>query len=200
MEFAGDLPASYHGRMAKCGHCGHELPEGSRFCPSCGAAQSASQLPTAVAGAELRPSTPSLPIGRLGDSTLRPGRFAPGDMVLGRYRIVGLLGRGGMGEVYRADDLKLAQPVSLKFLPRRFADDRVLLDLFYGEVRNARQVSHPNVCRVYDIGELEGAPFLSMEYVDGEDLATLLRRIGRLPRSEERRVGKECRSRWSPYH
>ena len=177
--------------MAMCAHCGHELPDGSRFCPSCGAEQTASQLPTAVGGAELRPSTPSFPIGRLGDSTLRPGRFAPGEVLLGRYRIVGLLGRGGMGEVYRADDLKLAQPVSLKFLTTRFADDRVLLDLFFGEVRNARQVSHPNVCRVYDIGELEGAPFLSMEYVDGEDLATLLRRIGRLPAAKATEVARQ---------
>src|SRR5947199_257753 len=75
--------------------------------------------------------------------------------------------------------------------PRRFADDRVLLDLFFGEVRNARQVSHPNVCRVYDIGELEGAPFLSMEYVDGEDLATLLRRIGRLPAAKATEVARQ---------
>ena len=193
-EVADGRRARYHGPMTSCARCGNELPGGSRFCPSCGAAQTASQLPTAVAGQEQgapRLSTPSLPIGRLGDSTLMPGRFAPGDMVLGRYRIVGLLGRGGMGEVYRADDLKLAQPVSLKFLPRRFAEDRVFLDLFLAEVRNARQVSHPNVCRVYDIGELDSVPFLTMEYVDGEDLATLLRRIGRLPPAKATEVARQ---------
>ena len=102
-------------------------------------------------------------------------------MLAERYRIVGLLGRGGMGEVYRADDLKLGQPVALKFLPRRSRRGRDRLARFHAEVRIARQVSHPNVCRVYDIGEVEGQHFLSMEYVDGEDLASLLRRIGRLP-------------------
>jgi serine/threonine-protein kinase len=96
-----------------------------------------------------------------------------------RYRIVGLLGKGGMGEVYRADDLELGQSVALKFLPRRLADDPQALERFRGEVRLARQVSHPNVSRVYDIGLADDLWFLSMEYVDGEDLAHLLPRIGR---------------------
>ncbi len=102
-------------------------------------------------------------------------------MLAERYRIVGLLGRGGMGEVYRADDLVLGQSVALKFLPARLADDEQRLSGFVQEVRIARQVSHPNVCRVYDIGTTDGIRFLSMEYIDGEDLASLLRRIGRLP-------------------
>ena len=108
-------------------------------------------------------------------------RFVPGTVLAGRYRIVGLLGRGGMGEVYRADDLKLEQPVALKFLPYGLDDDGARLARFYREVRVARQVSHPAVCRVYDVGEAEGHFFLSMELVDGENLASLLRRIGRLP-------------------
>jgi serine/threonine-protein kinase len=105
----------------------------------------------------------------------------PGTVLAGRYRIVGLLGRGGMGEVYRADDLKLDQPVALKFLPHGLDADEGRLARFYREVRVARQVSHPAVCRVYDVGEAEGHFFLSMEMVDGENLASLLRRIGRLP-------------------
>jgi hypothetical protein len=109
------------------------------------------------------------------------GRFIPGTLLGGRYRIIALLGRGGMGEVYRATDLTLGQSVALKFIPEEAARDQRLLERFHGEVRVARQVSHPNVCRVYDIGEVEGMPFLSMEYVDGEDLASLLLRIGRLP-------------------
>jgi serine/threonine-protein kinase len=109
------------------------------------------------------------------------GRFAPGELLGGRYRIVALLGKGGMGEVYRADDLSLDQPVALKFLPEALTHNEHALERFRGEVRIARQVSHPNVCRVYDLGEMEGLYFLSMEYVDGEDLGSLLRRIGRLP-------------------
>ena len=109
------------------------------------------------------------------------GRFGPGALLDGRYRIIGLLGRGGMGEVYRADDLRLGQPVALKLLPETLRDDPLRLGQFHNEVRTARQVSHPNVCRVYDIGEADGLLYLSMEYVDGEDLASSLRRIGRFP-------------------
>src|ERR1039457_1318571 len=109
------------------------------------------------------------------------GRSVPGTLLGGRYRIIGLLGRGGMGEVYRATDLTLGQSVALKFLTEEASRNQRLLERFHGEVRVARLVSHPNVCRVYDIGEIEGMPFISMEYVDGEDLAELLLRIGRLP-------------------
>lgn len=108
-------------------------------------------------------------------------RFVPGAMLAERYRIVGLLGRGGMGEVYRADDLKLGQPVALKFLPDHLMSDGAALARFHREVRVARQVSHKNVCRVYDIGEVDGRHFLSMEYIKGEELSSFMRRIGRLP-------------------
>jgi serine/threonine protein kinase len=102
-----------------------------------------------------------------------PGQipFAAGTVLAQRYRIVHLLGRGGMGEVYQADDLLLGQPVALKSAISRFRN----------EVGIAREISHPNVCRVYDIGQADGLTYLSMEYVDGENLASLLRRIGRLP-------------------
>src|SRR5262245_18061541 len=107
------------------------------------------------------------------------GRFPAGTVLAERYRILGMLGRGGMGEVYKAFDLILNQTVALKFLaPTRISE--AALVRFRNEVRIARQVSHPNVCRVYDLGMVEGLHFLSMEYIDGEDLASLLRRIGRL--------------------
>ncbi len=108
-------------------------------------------------------------------------RFVAGTILADRYRIVGLLGKGGMGEVYRADDLKLAQPVALKFLPDHLLSDDAALARFHREVRVARQVSHKNVCRVYDIGEVAGRHFLSMEFIKGEELSSLMRRIGRLP-------------------
>ncbi|MEZ5418250.1 MAG: serine/threonine-protein kinase [Vicinamibacterales bacterium] len=114
------------------------------------------------------------------------GRFAPGVTLGGRYRIIGRLGQGGMGEVYRADDLKLGQPVALKFLPEDLDRDPARLMQLHGEVRMARQVAHPNVCRVYDIDEVDGQTFLSMEFVDGENLASLLKRMGRV--SEERAI------------
>ena len=119
------------------------------------------------------------------------GRFGPGTILDGRYRILGLLGRGGMGEVYRADDLRLGQPVALKFLPAALSTDPGRLAQFHNEVRTARQVSHPNVCRVYDIGEIDGQLFITMEYVDGEDLAALLRRIGRLPEDKGVEIARQ---------
>ncbi|MGH9863387.1 MAG: serine/threonine-protein kinase [Candidatus Acidiferrales bacterium] len=124
-------------------------------------------------------------------SSFAAGGYAPGSVLAERYRIIGLLGHGGMGEVYRADDLKLGQPVALKFLRRSLAQDVAYLERFHAEVRNARQVSHPNVCRVYDIGEADGHHFLSMEYVDGEDLATLLKRIGRLPADKALQIARQ---------
>ena len=110
----------------------------------------------------------------------KSGRFQPGAILAGRYQIIGLLGKGGMGEVYRANDLTLDQPVALKFLPEGMAGNPAMLAPFHSEVRIARQVSHPNVCRVYDISEVDGQLFLSMEYVDGEDLGSLLRREGNI--------------------
>jgi hypothetical protein len=95
-----------------------------------------------------------------------------------------------MGEVYRAEDLRLGQTVALKFLPHSMAQTEEARARFTSEVRLARQISHPNVCRVFDIGEITEIDrsgktvthtFLTMEFVDGEDLASLLRRIGRLP-------------------
>ena len=74
-----------------------------------------------------------------------------------------------MGEVFRADDLKLGQPVAIKLLPEQLQNDPGRLQRFLNEVRVALQVTHPNVCRVYDIGEIEGTHYLSMEYIDGED-------------------------------
>jgi serine/threonine protein kinase len=103
--------------------------------------------------------------------------FTPGTMLADRYRVVALLGRGGMGQVYRAEDTKLGQAVALKFVRGRLSPDR--LQRLYAEVRIGREVSHPNVCRLYDIVELDGQTFIAMEYVDGEDLASALRRMGR---------------------
>jgi hypothetical protein len=167
----------------QCRACLAEMLETSRFCPSCGAAIANSETPT-VTSAPARPRPPST-------DSIDHARFVPGTMLAGRYRIVALIGRGGMGEVYRAEDLRLGQPVALKFLPEDVAHDADRLARFDQEVRVARQVSHPNVCRVYDVGEADGQHFLSMEYVDGEDLASLLRRIGRLPAGKATEIARQ---------
>lgn len=116
------------------------------------------------------------------------GQFSPGTILGGRYRIVSLVGSGGMGAVYRGDDLKLGQPIAMKFLRRTSAARERML---YDEVRIGRQVSHPNICRLYDITEVDGQIFITMEFVDGEDLASLLRRIERLPHDKATSVARE---------
>ena len=179
-----------------CRTCAKEVPESSRFCLACGAALNGSPaLITQTVAAPAATPTPARPsshsLSSSSSGSLPEGRFLPGALLAGRYRIVALLGRGGMGEVYRAHDLTLGQEVALKFLPEAMAQNPAALARFYNEVRIARQVSHSNVCRVYDLGEVDGQPYLSMEYVDGEDLGSLLRRIGRLPSDKAVEISRQ---------
>jgi protein kinase-like protein/zinc ribbon protein len=184
-----------------CPSCGTQVSVSARFCAKCGKPLDSNPEATLLSdepsmeGQTIAPETPrtspsqsakppcSSPssLGVLSSSSALGGaRFSAGQVIADRYRIVALAGRGGMGEVYRAEDLKLSQLVAIKFLPASLSRDAGALARFHSEVRIARQVSHPNVCRVFDIGDADGVPFLTMEYVDGEDLASLIRRIGRL--------------------
>jgi serine/threonine-protein kinase len=127
-------------------------------------------------------------------------RYGPGDVLAKRYRVVERVGKGGMGEVYHADDFALDQPVALKLLPERLARDPERLRRLKAEVRISRQISHPNVCRVYDITETEGLCFLSMEYIRGEDLRSLLQRIGRLPADKAAQIARQLASGLAAAH
>src|SRR5262245_1608537 len=131
-----------------CPHCNAGVPPDVVSCPTCGRSFSDSFIATKQLNLSPKASPTSTPVNSLDN-----GRFVPGDMLANRYRIASLLGRGGMGEVYRADDLKLSQTVALKFLPESLSRKAEPLERFLREVRVARQVSHQNVCRVYDIGE-----------------------------------------------
>jgi serine/threonine-protein kinase len=174
--------------MTVCAKCSTENPPAASFCSACG-----SRLEHA--GDEItidveEPAAARVPSSGSGSDS-RHGRFLPGAMLGTRYRIVGLLGRGGMGEVYRADDLELGQSVALKFLPVELAADPAALQRLRSEVRNARQVAHPNVCQVYDISEIAGHVFLTMEYVDGGDLAQVLQRLGRPGREKAQEIARQ---------
>ena len=103
--------------------------------------------------------------------------FSAGDVFAGRYRMIARVGRGGMGDVWRADDLILEGPVALKLVHSTSPSDRSRI---LQEVRLARKITHPAVCRVFDVGEVGETLFFSMEFVPGEDLAALLKRTGRL--------------------
>ncbi len=199
----------------KCSSCAHELPDGAAFCPACATPVDFSSTPTVTrvespaarairAGRNDRSddaacAAPSPPRGEPGaqrtpshlSNSGFEARYVPGTTLADRYRIVSPLGKGGMGEVYRAEDLKLGQTVALKFLPQSLARNEEALARFTREVRLARQVSHPNVCRVFDIGETDGQTFLTMEFVDGEDIASLMRRIGRLPADKALEIARQ---------
>jgi len=198
-----------------CTSCGAQASSNGRFCSVCGGALdlntaatidsndlSADQATIAPPTTPRKPSSSPTP-GRSGrtPSSSAPGltssdpigggRFTPGQIIAERYRVVAMAGRGGMGEVYRAEDLRLGQVVAIKFLPASLSQDAATLSRFHSEVRIARQVSHPNVCRVFDIGDADGIPFLSMEYVDGEDLASVVRRIGRLSPDKATEIARQ---------
>ncbi|MCB9834205.1 MAG: serine/threonine protein kinase [Planctomycetes bacterium] len=166
--------------MSTCPQCQAVLSGSRDRCPSCGA-EIATRHPT------VRPATDASWFGfdegeteaGIGGATGSGRRFQPGHLLGRRYRIIDLLGRGGMGEVYRAEDLELREDVALKFLPPLLASDWRALDRLRAEVRTARKVSHPNVCRIHDIGTTGDEWYLSMELVTGEDLSSVLRRLGR---------------------
>ncbi len=165
--------------MKYCPVCGEPPGEGAS-CRSCGSTVDATATAAMTrAPAEVLATEPT----SLG--------YAPGTIITQRYRVVSLIGHGSMGEVYRADDLRLGQAVALKFLLSGASHSASRIARFHSEVRHARRITHPNVCRVHDIAEANGRTFLTMEYVDGENLASLLLRIGRLPPEKALAVARE---------
>ncbi len=178
---SGAQPASTVTSEGDAGSGGKPVPEQ----PS-GAPDAFATLPATAS--EAQSPIPSAQTSRL-----------PGTILLARYRLIALLGRGGMGEVYRADDLKLGQPVALKFLSEELKQTPERLLAFLNEVKLARQVRHPNVCAVFDADEVDGHHFLTMEYVDGEDLETLCRRIGRPPPEKALEIAVSCAPGSRPY-
>lgn len=168
-----------------CPHCNRSQSDHSKFCSDCGGSLSGKfhSMPTI--------REPGPPAADPDSAPPQDGPLDAGQKIAGRYRIVSPLGRGGMGEVYRADDLQLGESAALKFLPPRVAADPVSLDHVRREVRIARGVTHPNVCRIHDIGEADGQLFISMEWVDGEDLGAALKRMGRPSREKALELARQ---------
>ncbi len=147
----------------ECPNCHSQVPETSRFCADCG-----TKLEPGVQPAYTRTlETPASDLTR-------------GTVFAGRYEVIEPLGRGGMGNVYRAFDRKIHEEIAIKFLKPEIAAEHNVLQRFSNELRVARRVSHHNVCRLHDLHEEGSVLYITMEYVRGEDLKTLIRRMGTL--------------------
>jgi serine/threonine protein kinase/tetratricopeptide (TPR) repeat protein len=125
------------------------------------------------------------------ESLPAPKRVSNGNLVgqrISHYRVLGVLGGGGMGVVYKGEDLKLCRPVALKFLAEEYSRRPSILKRLECEARTASSVSHPNICTVYEIGEHEGQPFIVMEYLEGENLRDFIDRTWKSPAESGRPV------------
>ena len=158
----------------RCSGCGTSLADEGPVCPHCLASPAASDTPTV-------PETFSTRVTAAIE-------FNPGTVFAGRYTIIEKAGEGGMGVVYKAIDRTLGGPVALKVVQPGLATDPRFLESFKREVRLTRQISHPNVCRVHDIGESESVLYLSMEWIEGETLRRLLNQAGVLERDRVLRI------------
>jgi serine/threonine protein kinase len=149
----------------KCPKCETVNPADSKFCKECATALPSSEKPQISVTRTLE-----MPADELARGTL----FA------GRYEIIEELGAGGMGRVYRAFDKKIDEEVALKLLKPAIALDNRIVERFRNELKIARKIRHANVCGMFDLGEEGETLFISMEYVRGEDLRSLIRRTEKL--------------------
>src|SRR6202158_501537 len=158
-----------------------------------------SDAPTLPHGSPIPGATQALPDARSGPPSVGGisafQSLQPGVLFGGRYEILGVLGQGGMGAVYKARDRELDRLIALKVIRPELATDPAILLRFKQELILSRNITHKNVVRIYDLGEAEGIRFISMEYVDGEDLRTILRRQGKFsPKEAITVVEQVCRA------
>ncbi len=149
-----------------CPKCHFDNSEDSSYCSKCGtriSGEEAAAVPT------LTGTRPSSPVG-----------LHPGSTFAGRYQVLEEIGRGGMGSVYRVLDQEIDEKIALKVLNPEIAADSRTIERFRNELKTARQISHKNVCRMYHFGRDEGLDYITMEFVQGEDLKSMIRMMGRL--------------------
>ncbi len=186
----------------RCTQCGLSNPPGTSLCTQC-------STPLPLDDRTIEDSFHDSDASRDADQTLTHGwsepsarihhtasaeRFKPGRMLGNRYQILQLLGEGGMGAVYKARDCELDRLVALKTISPNLALSSEILHRFKQELILARQVTHRNVIRIFDLGEADGVKFITMEYIDGETLRTILLREGKLTPVEASHIIRQvCR-------
>jgi len=153
----------------KCPKCQAENPETKQFCADCGTQLIRGHEPNSqefgIVSPNVLTQTLQSPIKEL----------TTGSTFAGRYQIIEELGKGGMGRVYKVLDTKIDEKVALKLIKPEVASDRETIERFSNELKLARRIRHKNVCGMFDIGEADGSHFITMEYVHGEDLKSMIR-------------------------
>ncbi len=160
----------------KCPKCGFENPERQRFCGDCGAPlQSTEDTPTPY------------------EETLQAPKqeLSAGSTFARRYSIIEELGKGGMGKVYKVLDKELGEKIALKLLKAEITADEKTIERFRNELKTARQISHKNVCRMYHLSKEEATHYITMEYVRGEDLKSMIRMMGQLSEGQTIFIAKQ---------
>jgi len=160
----------------ECPKCGFDNPSASSFCNKCG-----TQVSSTGEVHRSATETIQIPIKEL----TAGGTFA------NRYQIIEELGKGGMGRVYKVLDKEIGEKVALKLLNPQIAAESKTIERFRNELKTARQISHKNVCRMYHLSKEEGAPYIIMEYVRGEDLKSMIRMMGSLSPGQTVSIAKQ---------
>ena len=149
----------------KCPKCQTDNPSSSKFCAEC---------------ATPLPSSKEVPFSQTETLQTSERDFSTGTTFAGRYQIIEELGHGGMGRVYKANDTKVGEKIALKIIRPEAGLDHKTLERFSNELKLARKIRHKNVCQMFDLGEDRGTHFITMEYIRGEDLKQIIRKMGRL--------------------
>jgi len=169
----------------RCPSCGHTNPSGTLQCAICHSSISSEDLTQTNIGWSRAASIPA-PAGGFA--------FAPGTLLSGRYEIIQMLGQGGMGTVYKARDTELDRLVAVKVIRGEMANDAKTLARFKQELILARQITHKNVIRIFDLGSHDAAKFITMEFVDGHDLSAIMAARRFAPLEAARIVRQVCRA------
>lgn len=165
----------------KCPKCQAANPAETRFCGRCGLDLRPSDFPTATMASSLH-------------------EFGRGSVIAGRYEVIEEIGAGGMGKVFKAYDRRMHEVVAVKTIRPEIGADAQALERFGNEIRLARRIAHKNVARMFDVGDDDGTPYITMEYVAGEDLRSLMQRIGLLPLAKTLALGRQIACGLSEAH
>jgi eukaryotic-like serine/threonine-protein kinase len=184
----------------KCPKCGSDNPSDSDFCSKCG-----TRIRRHVSDPQESGTYPqnSRDVPSEGTETLQTPihELVTGATFAGRYQIIEELGHGGMGRVYKVFDTDIKEKIALKLLRPEIALDKEIIERFSNELKLARKISHRNVCRMFDLGKAEGTTFITMEFVPGEDLKRLIRRMGQFPTGKAVSIAKQvCEGLGEAHH